>query len=178
MTSDRRACLDQGACHHDCADKACFRVACCGPLSGVFPGDEWPDEVREQHGQKRAAPTARIEWVPAGVDSERGRVNGNDVFHLSYPGQWSNVFVLTSPLIFLGDRMGWLGTIEGSDPGPETSYRADGKRPSRAQIIADAEADKKRWSDAKAKTKALAEAILIDFAKSILKGVDEPSSVG
>lgn len=117
---------------------------------------------------------SRIEWVPAEHDGERGRVNGNDVFHLSYPGDWSDSFGLTSPLIFVGDRMGWLGSIEVATPGPETTYR-NGERPSRAQMIADFEADQERWRRAKEATKAVAEAILIDFAKSILQGVDEPS---
>lgn len=34
-------CPDGGACHHDCST-SCFRVEHCGPLSGVFPNDEWP----------------------------------------------------------------------------------------------------------------------------------------
>jgi hypothetical protein len=39
----RRECPDGGTCHHDCAPSArCFRVETSGPLSGVFPGDEWP----------------------------------------------------------------------------------------------------------------------------------------
>lgn len=117
---------------------------------------------------------SRIEWVPAGLGGERGRVNGNDVFHLSYPGDWSDCFGLTSPLIFIGDRMGWLGSMEVADPGPETNYH-NGDRPSRAQIVVDFKADKERWERAKNATKAVAEAILIDFAKSVLQGIDEPS---
>jgi hypothetical protein len=35
-------CPDGGACHHWCADGPCFRVETCGPLSGVFPDDQWP----------------------------------------------------------------------------------------------------------------------------------------
>jgi hypothetical protein len=38
-------CPDGGWCHHECALGACFRVHYCGPLSGVYPGDEWPAEV-------------------------------------------------------------------------------------------------------------------------------------
>jgi hypothetical protein len=41
-----RACPDQGRCHHECPPGACFRVHCCGPLSGTYPGDTWPAEVR------------------------------------------------------------------------------------------------------------------------------------
>lgn len=38
-------CPDDGTCHHDCVVGVCFRVHCCGPLSGVFPDDEWPVEI-------------------------------------------------------------------------------------------------------------------------------------
>lgn len=39
------ACPDGGTCHHACGH-ACFRVRTSGPLSGVYPGDRWPFEVR------------------------------------------------------------------------------------------------------------------------------------
>lgn len=39
-------CPDGGKCHHNCnSSKGCFRVATCGPLSGLYPGDEWPASV-------------------------------------------------------------------------------------------------------------------------------------
>lgn len=37
-------CPDGGTCHHSCVT-FCFRVDHAGPLSGVFPNDEWPDGV-------------------------------------------------------------------------------------------------------------------------------------
>jgi hypothetical protein len=40
----RRRCPDDGACHHAC-EETCWRVSACGPLSGVYPGDDWPAEV-------------------------------------------------------------------------------------------------------------------------------------
>ena len=40
-------CPDGGTCGHWCGPGSCFRVTCCGPLSGVYPGDTWPTEVRE-----------------------------------------------------------------------------------------------------------------------------------
>jgi hypothetical protein len=41
-------CPDGGTCHHQCAARAlCFRVTECGPLSGVYPGDRWPADVRQ-----------------------------------------------------------------------------------------------------------------------------------
>lgn len=44
----RRACPDEGTCHHGCeVGRPCFRVLCCGPLSGVYPRDEWPQDLRE-----------------------------------------------------------------------------------------------------------------------------------
>jgi hypothetical protein len=42
-------CPDGGTCHHWCGRK-CFRVQTCGPLSGVYPDDEWPAEVLIEHG--------------------------------------------------------------------------------------------------------------------------------
>jgi hypothetical protein len=38
-------CPDGGTCHHECR-AGCFRATWCGPLSGVFPGDRWPEDVR------------------------------------------------------------------------------------------------------------------------------------
>lgn len=46
--SVREKCPDKGTCHHDCGDR-CFRVVCCGPLTGVYPDDRWPAEVAAQH---------------------------------------------------------------------------------------------------------------------------------
>lgn len=51
--SDRKKCPDGGTCHHQCAEK-CFRVNTCEPLSGVFPGDTWPEGVRAQHANAPA----------------------------------------------------------------------------------------------------------------------------
>ena len=39
-------CPDGGRCHHRCQNR-CWRVDNCGPLSGVFPEDRWPDATRE-----------------------------------------------------------------------------------------------------------------------------------
>lgn len=46
-------CPDGGSCHHLCAMRSvtCFRVRYCGPLSGVFPGNIWPEAIREQAGE-------------------------------------------------------------------------------------------------------------------------------
>lgn len=41
-------CPDGGACHHEC-ELACFRVSFCGPLSGVYPRDEWPKNLDRVH---------------------------------------------------------------------------------------------------------------------------------
>jgi hypothetical protein len=39
----RLACQDGGTCHHDCGTRdQCWRVDHAEPLSGVYPGDEWP----------------------------------------------------------------------------------------------------------------------------------------
>lgn len=44
-------CPDGGTCHHNCQDK-CFRVQCCGPLSGVYADDEWPADVVAEHEEE------------------------------------------------------------------------------------------------------------------------------
>jgi len=41
--SERR-CPDGGKCHHDCL-VGCWRVGNAGPLSDVYPNDEWPESV-------------------------------------------------------------------------------------------------------------------------------------
>lgn len=46
--ADPMRCPDEGRCHHGCG-KRCWRVSTCGPLSGVFPDDQWPAEVEAKH---------------------------------------------------------------------------------------------------------------------------------
>jgi hypothetical protein len=41
----KRRCPDDGACHHVCGESRCFRTVHCGPLSNVYPNDQWPTEV-------------------------------------------------------------------------------------------------------------------------------------
>lgn len=48
----RPPCPDGGTCHHRCAPPQCMRVSTCAPLSGVFPDDEWPAEIRHRHAWK------------------------------------------------------------------------------------------------------------------------------
>lgn len=45
VANPERQCPDGGKCHHECVVDECFRVRCCGPLSDVYEGDEWPPEV-------------------------------------------------------------------------------------------------------------------------------------
>lgn len=52
MADERRKCPDDGTCHHECGDRGCFRVACCEPLSNVFPNDEWPQPIWEAEAIK------------------------------------------------------------------------------------------------------------------------------
>lgn len=56
-------CPDGGTCHHQCGEK-CHRVATCEPLSGVFPGDTWPEGIHAQH--TRAAEPKTTCKCPAG----------------------------------------------------------------------------------------------------------------
>lgn len=45
-----RECPDNGWCHHSCEPWFCFRVNCCGPLSDVYPNDEWPEITQAVYG--------------------------------------------------------------------------------------------------------------------------------
>ena len=54
MTGIKGQCPDDGTCHHDCplvhgVGTPCFRVLAAAPLSGVFPGDKWPNYVSSAH---------------------------------------------------------------------------------------------------------------------------------
>lgn len=53
-------CPDGGYCHHEC-ERYCFRVFCCSPLTGEFPDDRWPNEVKEAHFFAKAGREA--DWV-------------------------------------------------------------------------------------------------------------------
>lgn len=57
-------CPDGGTCHHECQPHRCFRVQYCGPFSNVYPGDDWPTELREHHGVKVPSRPPRLIWVP------------------------------------------------------------------------------------------------------------------
>jgi len=52
-TTRWEGCPDGGVCHHRCESSACFRVRVAGPLSGVYPGNVWPNGVRAKHGARR-----------------------------------------------------------------------------------------------------------------------------
>jgi len=60
MAEEKRACPDGGVCHHECEQRGdgCFRVAFCGPLSNVYPGDTWPDTVRDIEAARSRPPQA------------------------------------------------------------------------------------------------------------------------
>lgn len=47
-------CPDGGTCHHACGTGACFRVLNAGPLSGVFPTDQWPMNVYSEHAARES----------------------------------------------------------------------------------------------------------------------------
>jgi hypothetical protein len=44
-------CPDDGTCHHECVSGWCFRVSFAAPLSGTYPGNQWPEQVRAEYGQ-------------------------------------------------------------------------------------------------------------------------------
>lgn len=50
IRADPSGCPDGGRCHHLCGRTECFRVRTCGPLSGTYPDDEWPDVIVRAFG--------------------------------------------------------------------------------------------------------------------------------
>lgn len=46
----RTHCPDGGTCHHECKT-GCWRVLNAGPLSDVYEGDVWPDDVYVGHAR-------------------------------------------------------------------------------------------------------------------------------
>lgn len=51
MSGPEVSCPDGGACHHGCLAGPCFRVVYAEPLSGVYPGDRWPDDLAARNTQ-------------------------------------------------------------------------------------------------------------------------------
>lgn len=49
-----RRCPDDGRCWHvvQCGEGPCWRVENCGPMTGVFPGDEWPTSLVDAGGSE------------------------------------------------------------------------------------------------------------------------------
>lgn len=45
-----RVCPDEAGCNHECGQSSCWRVKHGGPLSGLFPNDEWPAQIQREHG--------------------------------------------------------------------------------------------------------------------------------
>lgn len=54
-THNAGTCPDDARCWHEC-ETGCFRVTTCGPLSGVYPEDRWPEEVVHAHTEVTFAP--------------------------------------------------------------------------------------------------------------------------
>ncbi len=60
------ACPDGGACHHECVSgAACWRVGHAAPLSGAFPGDEWPVDAVDEMAVTLHATTDAEVWAKA-----------------------------------------------------------------------------------------------------------------
>lgn len=64
----KHSCPDGGACHSHpgCGDNYCFRVRACGPLSDVFPGDRWPDDIVKRMSTKPDGDVITVQRQAAG----------------------------------------------------------------------------------------------------------------
>lgn len=74
---EKMFCPDGGACHHMCGyegyTKGCFRVVFAGPLSGVYPGNKWPQSVIEEYGDQAGSESARSVIAAILEDTDRVR---------------------------------------------------------------------------------------------------------
>jgi hypothetical protein len=68
-----RACPDGGTCHHECGAARCFRVDTCEPLSGVFPGERWPDVVHTLNAARPKRPAQIPHLHEVTGDDDAGR---------------------------------------------------------------------------------------------------------
>lgn len=116
--STHDACPDTGTCHHACPTTdgrhgvPCFRVLTCAPLSiAGFPGDRWPDAVRQEHGAPPAPRevdlTQAARWVRLMRDDPD--------MGLAYRGAlgcWTELLGLASD----GDAVDLIDTLADADP--------------------------------------------------------------
>lgn len=123
--STPEACEDRGACHHSCpmvtdseGDHGfpCFRVLAAGPLSGVFPDDEWPRTLVQSHrfAQERVDREA-AERIKVRAQALEGVLTGRVPESLDLTGAARYLAVVRAD----------LGSAEHhaarTDPGPATS---------------------------------------------------------
>lgn len=72
-------CPDGGTCHHLCEVGRCFRVQCCGPLSGVFAGNQWPQHILRMYGAGEPMTTKRPAMEAMIEDAAQAMCGGDDV---------------------------------------------------------------------------------------------------
>jgi hypothetical protein len=97
---DRRRCPDGGACHHQCTAGECFRVRFCAPLSlAGFPGNDWPDDIREQYGKQPQCSRESVTPVEGGFIIDCS-VHG-EIGTVSAPGATLNQCAQTDELALI-----------------------------------------------------------------------------
>lgn len=105
----KRNCPDAGTCHHGCGERGCFRVTHCGPLSGVYQGDEWPEAIKAVEAAKDAQPGYTLEGreIPDGEEIDDCKVScifcGTEIVHVNAGGDgWAcGAVVDGTPKVFL-----------------------------------------------------------------------------
>jgi hypothetical protein len=87
-----KTCPDGGRCWHHCKDGECFRVATCVPLSGVYPDDKWPEDLKPLADRFFARSNTEVEKTDISVtrvDEEGGvKTTVTDVFRALYESGW------------------------------------------------------------------------------------------
>ena len=87
-TDNKKLCPDGGTCHHDCNDQ-CWRVGACGPLSGVYPDDDWPADVMDEHapGQRKEEAQQLIDTMDKMAIELRQKYQHSVIFCVVQPRQ-------------------------------------------------------------------------------------------
>lgn len=98
------ACPDGGTCHHGCTAPYCWRVENAGPLSGVYPDDEWPTSVRAASVAQRWRERAQ-----ASRDDARQAVDRATDLSLSPWNQALYGALYSAPFKVAGMQFRWQG---------------------------------------------------------------------
>lgn len=97
-----RVCPDAAGCNNECGQSSCWRVKHGGPLSGLFPHDEWPEKIRRENG---VFPVQRPRKTWSIGSPEPVVPNGFTV-----APNWDHLKKLDDRNVYVKTAHGWLAT--------------------------------------------------------------------